>query len=196
MVNIKSELKSSQIVLFSMSSSEYNENIINVIKGLSGNVCYITTNKTLDSLKEIFSKKKVNMKNIVFIDTISKAMMKVPSQSEGVYYVSSPGALTELSLVVKKFLKHDFDYLVFDAVTNLLTYQNGNMCSKFISDLVDKIKKSKTRAVFYAIESAENEAMISKVGTVVDKVVGGKIVKSSVASSKKVKNLKSTKEVK
>ncbi len=194
MVNIKSELKSNQIVLFPMPSNMYNENIISVIKGLSGNVCYITTNKTLDSLKEIFNKKKVNMNNIVFIDTISKAMMKVPNQGESVYYVSSPGALTELSLVVKKFLKHDFDYLVFDAVTNLLTYQNGNMCSKFVADLVDKVKKSKTRAVFYAIESAENEALISKASTVVDKVVGGKVAKLP-PSPKKAKNLKITKGV-
>ncbi|MCK4997568.1 hypothetical protein KAS08_04640 [Candidatus Pacearchaeota archaeon] len=195
MANIKSELKLNHTILFTMPSGEYNKNIVDVARALSGNVCYITTNKTLDSLRENFTKKKVNMKDIIFIDTISKAMMKVPDQSEGVYYVSSPGALTELSLVVKKFLKHEFDYLVFDAVTNLLTYQSVNMCSKFVADLVDKVKKSKTRSVFYAIESAENEAMISKVGTVVDKVIGGKIVKSPVTSLEKVEKLKTKKEL-
>ena len=78
---------------------------------------------------------KINTEKVIFIDTISKTMKKVSDQGEGVYYVSSPGALTELSLVIKKFLTHDFDYLIFDAVTNLSTYQNKNMCTKFLNDL-------------------------------------------------------------
>ena len=183
MVDIKSELESNQTVLFAMSSDEYNEDIVDVAKSLSGNVCYITTNKTFDSLKEGFTKGGVDVTNIVFIDAISKTMKKVPDQGEGVYYVSSPGALTELSLVIKKFLRHDFDYLVFDAVTNLLTYQDKNMCTKFIVDLVDKVKKSKTKAVFYAIESADNEDVVSKVGTIVDKVVKDGAAKPAVSAS-------------
>ncbi|MBS3087068.1 hypothetical protein J4226_00555 [Candidatus Pacearchaeota archaeon] len=194
MVDIKSELKSNQTILFVMSSGEYNENIVSVIKKLSGNICYITTNKTFYSLKEIFLKKKIEIGNIVFIDTISKAMMKIPDQSEDVYYVSSPGALTELSLVIKKFLKHDFDYLVFDAVTNLLTYQDNNMCNKFLADLVDKVKRSKTRAIFYAVESSNNEDLIAKVGTVVDKVIRGKFSKSFVLSNEKIEKIKINKE--
>ena len=177
-MDIKKELASNQTVLLVMPSEEYNNKIIEVVKQLSGNICYITANKTYDALKETFAKNKVNMKNIVFIDSISKTIKKVPDQGEGVYYVSSPGSLTELSLVIKKFLGHDFDYLVFDAVTNLSIYQNKNICSKFLTDLVDKIKKSKTKAVFYAIKSAENEDLISKVATIVDSVVGAKVEKS------------------
>jgi poly-D-alanine transfer protein DltD len=170
-MDIKKELASNQTVLLSMPSVEYKKEMIAVIKKLSGNICYITANKTFDALKETFKKNKVNVEKVVFIDTISKTMKKVPDQADGVYYVSSPGSLTELSLVVKKFLKHEFDYLVFDAITNLATYQSENMSTKFLVDLVDKIKKTKTNAVFYAIESVENEDIIAKVSTVVDSVV-------------------------
>ena len=111
--------------------------IVDVMKQLSGNICYITVNKTYDSLKETLQKGKVNVENVIFIDTISKTMKKVEDQDKGVYYVSSPGALTELSLVIKKFLGHDFDYLVFDAVTNLSTYQDKKMCAKFLVDLIE-----------------------------------------------------------
>lgn len=169
-MDIKTELASNQTVLLVMSGADYNTEIVRVMSQLSGNICYITANKTYDALKETLEKNKISTENIIFIDTISKTLKKVSDQEE-VFYVSSPGALTELSLVVKKFLKHDFDYLIFDAISNLSTYQNKNICTKFLRDLVDSVKKTKTKSVFYVIESAENEAIISKMSAIVDKVV-------------------------
>jgi len=183
MVDIKKELGSSQTVMLVMPGTEYNETVVDTMKQLSGNICYVTANKTFDSLKELFVKNKVDVANVVFIDAISKSLKKVPDQGEGVYYVSSPGALTELALVVDKFLKHEFDYLVFDSVTNLVTYQKVDMCAKFLTSLVEKTKKTKTKAVFYAIGSVKKDPIIDKVAMYVDKVVesGGKVeVKSGV----------------
>ena len=61
------------------------------------------------------------------------------------------------------------------------------MCTKFLVDLVDKVKKSKTKAVFYAIESADNEGVVSKVGTIVDKVVKDGAAKPAVVSKTMIK---------
>jgi len=176
-MDVKKELASNQTVLLVMPCVEYNGVIVDVIKQLSGNICYVTANKTYDALKESFHKNKVNIEKIVFIDTISKTMKKVPDQAESVYYVSSPGALTELSLAVEKFLRHDFDYLIFDSITNLAIYQNKNICAKFITDLVNKVKKTKTKAVFYAVDSEEQRGVIDHAGQIVDSVVGAKIEK-------------------
>jgi len=176
-MDVKKELASNQTVLLVMPSVEYNGVIVDVIKQLSGNICYVTANKTYDALKESFQKNKVNIEKIVFIDTISKTMKKVPDQAESVYYVSSPGALTELSLAVEKFLRHDFDYLIFDSITNLAIYQNKNICAKFITDLVNKVKKTKTKAVFYAVDSEEQRGVIDHAGQIVDSVVGAEMEK-------------------
>jgi len=170
-MDIETELDSNQTVLLVMSSAEYNEVIVDVASKLSGSVCYVTVNKTYDALKEIFEKKKVDIKDIVFIDTISKTMKKVPDQGENVYYVSSPGALTEISLVIEKFLRHDFDYLVFDSITNLAVYQDKKICAKFLSDLVNKVKKTKTKSIFYALDSVEQAWVVDHTGALVDKVV-------------------------
>jgi len=180
-MDIKKELASNQTVLLVMPSAEYNSEMVDVAKQLSGNICYVTANKTYDALKETFEKAKVNAEKIVFIDSISKTMKKVPDQGDGVYYVASPGALTELSLVIKKFLKHEFDYLVFDSITNLSVYQDKKMCAKFFTDLIDKVKKTKTKAVFYAIDSAEQRWVVDHVGPMVDSVVGAKVEKSAEA---------------
>lgn len=171
-MDIKKELSANQTILLIMSSTEYNEEIVNVVKKLDGkNIAYITLNKTRDSLVELFKKNKVKTENIVFVDAISKTIKNVPDQSEGVYYVSSPGALTELSLVVSKFIRHEFDYLIFDSLTNLLVYESKAPVAKFVSSLVNKIKDSKTKAIFYALSVKEQEALIKESGMFVDKVI-------------------------
>lgn len=171
-MDIKKELSSSQTILLIMSSTDYNRQIINILKKLNGkNIAYVTLNKTYDSLIEMFKKNKIKTENIVFVDAISKTIKSTPEQSEGVYYVSSPGALTELSLAISKFIRHDFDYLIFDSLTNLLVYESKAPVGKFVSSLVNKIKESKTRAIFYALSVKEQEALIKESGMFVDKVI-------------------------
>jgi len=181
MVDVKKELASNQTVLLLMPSVEYNDVAVEVMKKIGkGNVCYVTLNKTYAGLRETFKKKKVDIDNVIFIDAISKSLKKAPDQGEQVYYVSNPGALTELSLTISKFLRHDFDYLVFDSLTNLLIYQKKAPCAKFISGLINKIKSGKTKAVFYALDIKEQGELIEQAGGFVDKVVNtsGKKVKS------------------
>ncbi len=174
-MNIKNELSKNQNVLLVMTGAEYNSSILNVMKSLSGkNVCYVTINKTFDSLREIFKKKKINTKNVVFVDAISKSIKNVPDQSDQVYYISSPGALTELSLVISKFLKHEFDYIVFDSITNLSIYNKPQLCTSFLSNLMNKIKGVKTKSVFYAIASSGGNALIDNISPLFDKIVGSK----------------------
>lgn len=133
-------------------------------------MCYITANKTFDSLRESFKKNKVKMNNFVFIDIISKSIKKV-SDEDNVYYVSSPGALTELSLVIQKFLKYDFNYLIFDSVTNLETYQKKEIVLKFIIDLINKIRKTNTKSVLYVLDTAEDSWLVNHISSSVDKVL-------------------------
>jgi archaellum biogenesis ATPase FlaH len=171
-MDIKKELSQNQTILLIMSSSDYNNKIIEVLKKINGkNIAYVTLNKTRDSLVELFKKNKIKTESIVFVDAISKTIKNVPDQSDAVYYVSSPGALTELSLVISKFIRHDFDYLIFDSLTNLLVYESKAPVGKFVSSLVNKIKESKTRAIFYALSVKEQEALIKESGMFVDKVI-------------------------
>lgn len=170
-MDIKKELSANQTVLLIMSGLEYNKEIVSVMKKLKGNVCYVTTNKTSDSLRELFKKNKVDTKSVVFIDAITKTIRGVPDQGEGVYYISSPGALTELSLAIEKFLRHDFDYLVFDSITNLSVYQDKNQCTRFVLSLINKIKQVKTKSVLYALSVKEQEEIIKESGSMVDKVI-------------------------
>lgn len=171
-IDLLKGMDENKIVLFIMPSVDYNKDITEIMKKISGkNTCYVTLNKTFDSLKELFEKSKINTKRIVFIDAISKTIKKAPAQTENCYFVSSPGALTELSITIDKFLKNNFDYLVFDSLTNLLIYEKKAPVAKFVSSLVNKIREGKTKAIFYALSVKEQQALIEEAGMFVDKVI-------------------------
>jgi len=171
-MDLSKELAKNQTILLLMPGTEYNHIIVDNMKKLKGkNVCYVTLNKTSDSLRELFKKSKIKLDNIVFVDAISKTIKNVPDQGEGVYYVSSPGAMTELALTIDKFLRHGFDYIIFDSLTNLMVYESKAPVSKFVASLVNKIKSGKTRAVFYALSVKEQNVLIQESGMFVDKVL-------------------------
>ena len=177
-MDIKKELVSNKTVLFIMPGEEYNEIIVDILKQLSGkSVCYVTLNKTYSSLQELFKKKKINTNNIVFIDAISKTIKNTPAQTKGCYFCSYPGALTEISLTISKFLKHNFEYLIFDSLTNLLIYQQEGPVAQFLSNLANKIRDSNTKAVFYVLSVKAQDELIKETEMFVDKVVELKEVK-------------------
>lgn len=171
-INIEKALKTNQTVLLIVPNLEYHHLELNIAKKLSKkNVCYVTLSKTCDALKEIFKKHKINVKNIVFIDAISKSLKMKPSQSKGCYYVSSPGALTELSLTINRFLRHKFDYIIFDSLSNLVTYQKKTVVAKFLLSIINKIKATDTKAVFYAFDIAEQEDLLTECSSCVDNII-------------------------
>ena len=172
-MNIEKEFSGNQTLLLLVSSENYNKMMIDVVKKLSKkhSVAYVTLNKTYDSLNETFKKKGISLDNIVFIDAISKTFKKTPGQTKACYFCLSPGTLTEISLVISKFMKHNFDYIVFDSLNNMLIYQKKAPVSKFVSSLVNKIKISNSKAVFYALSEKSNDPLIKQSGMFVDKVV-------------------------
>ena len=88
-----------------------------------------------------------------------------------VHYQLSPEALTEISIAVDKMLEHNFKFLIFDSLTNLIIYTEREPIAKFIASLVNKIKTSNTRAIFYAVRIKEQEELINEAGMFVDKVI-------------------------
>ncbi len=171
-MDILKELEKNQTVLLLMPSDKYNTLSVDIIQRMAkGSVCYITLNKTKDALEETFKKKKIKTENIIYVDAISKTIKSAPDQGNQVYYISSPGALTEMSLVISKFLGHNFNYLVFDSLTNMLVYEKKAPVAKFVQSLVNKVKSSKTKAVFYAMNIEEQKSLIQECGMFVDKVI-------------------------
>ncbi len=160
------------IVLAIVESGSYNEKCVQAASALSGKaVCYVTLSKTHDALRESFTKGGVDTKNFVFIDAISQTIRKAPSQEDGCYFASSPGALTEISMLVSKCLRHKFEYLVFDSISGLAIYQRNAPVARFISNIINQSRENNAKALFYVADSAQGQELAKECGVMVDKVV-------------------------
>jgi len=144
-INLKKEFLNNQMILLFMSKKDSPEILIDITKQLSGkNICYVTLDKTFDSLKEFFKKNKINIGNIVFIDAISNVIQNPPDQTANCYFLDSPHSLQELSLKINKFLRHKFDYLIFDSFAKY--YFISVTASSFLA--VPQLRESE-RAILY-----------------------------------------------
>jgi KaiC/GvpD/RAD55 family RecA-like ATPase len=170
-MDIEKKLNKKDILLVKVSSDEYNDTVLEAVEKLSNKkLCYVTLNKTYKSLEEKFGDSKANMDNIYFIDAISGTIKKT-SNKEHVYFAPSPNSLTKISLAITKFLERDFDYLIFDSITNLLTYHDKSSSERFINSIINKIKDSGTKAIFYALQTQEQKDLINKCSTFVDETI-------------------------
>jgi len=171
-MELAKELKENQVVLLLVEGLEYNDLSLKVARELFGKkVCYVTLNKTCPSILETFSKAKIKSDNVKFVDAISKTITGKAKDTDSCLYLSSPGALTELSIAISEFIKKGYDYIIFDSLTNLLIYQGKGPVAKFVANLITKIKASKTRAVFYALKVDQHQELIQEASMFVDKVV-------------------------
>src|SRR5574341_76353 len=148
---------------------KYNSAILDVAKqAAKEKVIYITMNKTYGSLKEQFTKKRINLNNIKFIDVITKHIKDVKNTKDCTY-VSCPEALTELSIIISKHLEYPFDYLILDSITNLLIYADVSTVKNFVKDLTVKIGESGCKGVIFAVPLKEHMELIRIIKTFVDK---------------------------
>jgi KaiC/GvpD/RAD55 family RecA-like ATPase len=171
-MELTKELKDNQVILLLVEGSEYNDFSLKVARELFGKkVCYITLNKTCPAIIETFSKSKIKLDNVRFIDAISKTITGKVKDTDSCVYISSPGALTELSMAITEFIKKGYDYIIFDSLTNLLIYQGKGPVAKFVANLITKIKASKTKAVFYALKVDQHQELIQEASMFVDKVI-------------------------
>jgi archaellum biogenesis ATPase FlaH len=167
------DLFNTQSTLILIPSDRYNELIATVPQLISGSkICYVTLNKTYNALIDLFSNEpNIDLKNFIFIDGITKSIGKVDNKNN-CYFVSSPQALTELSIVASEFLKYQFDYIIIDSLTTLLIYQKSEEpVIKFLSNIVHKIKESGSRGIFYALNIEEHNLMIQESSMITDKLI-------------------------
>jgi hypothetical protein len=190
-INPEADFFRYQSTLVLIPSIKYNEIIIQVPKQLAEkSICYVTLNKTYNALVEIFCREKINLENIVFIDAITRSISRVEN-SKNCYYVSSPQALTELSIAITELLKQNVDYLIFDSLTTLLLYQRAvEPVIQFISNTVNKIKKYGGKGVFYVLNIHDHQLLIEESFMIMDKIIDSKYIGSQETTSDILRVLK------
>lgn len=171
-MEIEKEFLSNEKILLVVSGGEYYNEILDNMKQLSGkSVCYVTLNKTYRALREDFEKNNIDTKDMIIIDAISKTVKPKQELEKNNYFVSSPGALTELAIAIRKFLDYGFDYLIFDSLNSLLVYRDASIVKRWVSSIMGNVKESNTRAIFYTLNLMDQQDLIKETSAFADKVV-------------------------
>ena len=183
MVDLKKELGSSQVILSILSNEYYNESLIKIMKQLeNGKICYVTLNKTSESLIRSFKSNRISTKNIFFIDAVTKSVGPNKALDNSIL-ISSPYALTELGIAISEILKTKaFGIIIFDSLSTLSIYQkdNKNVTAKFTSQIINKIRSNDNKGVFTCLEDDAGSELIKESSMFVDKVVRMSEIKGEV----------------
>jgi archaellum biogenesis ATPase FlaH len=170
-IDFSSLLLSSDSLLVKVPSELYNKSISYIPQLLKDHsICYVTLNKTYNSLKQRFSKEGFPLDHLVFIDAITRSMEQAEN-TDDCYFVSSPQSLTELSIVISEFLNQNIDYIIIDSLTTLLIYQkNVDPVVKFVTKLVNTAKKQNSHVIFLVLDTNEHKLLIEESSMVMDAV--------------------------
>src|SRR3989344_8257585 len=95
------DLAVNQVIVMVVSKTGYEtgiEHATSLVSKKYGEICYISLNKPYTTLGEIFSRKGIDVKKIIFIDCVTGRAAK--ENGYNVITVSSPKALTQLSIAI------------------------------------------------------------------------------------------------
>ena len=153
---LKMVLKPEEKVLLVMSSSQkYSETAISITKMLSKSSCgvYVSVNKPFETLKESFSRNKININSIFFIDMVTKT--KDARKDSNCLYLGNPGDLTSVSIAIDQVLSSmkGEKFVIFDTINTLLNYNNESMVIRFMHSLIGKIRSENARGVLISVGS-------------------------------------------
>ncbi|MBU0460572.1 MAG: hypothetical protein KKH52_04690 [Nanoarchaeota archaeon] len=172
-MNLEQELCKNEILLSVFSQDYYNASLLGVVKELKHKkICYVTLNKTSAGLEKYFHFHQVNTNNLFFIDAVSKSVTNSPHQ-DNVLLISSPAALTELSIAITEALKLGvFDLVLFDSLSTLNIYSlKGRATEKFTYQLINKIKSKQKQGIFTCLEGDLETSLVKNSFMYVDKVL-------------------------
>ncbi|MDA1196923.1 MAG: hypothetical protein O2779_03095 [Nanoarchaeota archaeon] len=152
-MKIKRVLEQNDTVLQVVSKFKYRDSLCTLMKGLNGKkVCYISLNKPASNVREGLNNKNISTANTFFIDAVS-ASLGHNLEIDNVMYVSSPSALTELSIAIISALNgNNFDAFVFDSLSTLDIYNLGSESERFTRKIINSINAKHSKGVFICLE--------------------------------------------
>jgi len=173
-MKVESDIKESlekEVVLFVSPPDKYKdffEKIVAIYLKSKNKLCIVSLNKSYVNIFEDLKKKNINPNNILFIDCVSKEKGGV-EEKDNVFYVSSPKAFTELSILIKETLKAGVDDVVFDSLSTLLISRDSGIVIKFVRDLINFAKNNKKRVFFTLLKDDLENKAVKEVQMLMDK---------------------------
>jgi hypothetical protein len=172
MVEKNSTSKKGKVILLLIPSNKYSPLICKYLKKMKvSSAGYITVNKGYDVVQDLLKRSRIDTKHFFFIDCVTKTITQ-PQKASNCFFVSSPLALTEISLAVKNLTRNKPQALVIDSLSNLLVYHLPKNLASFVYDLIDKVRQNtNTFLVMSMAKEDKGSEFFKMIGLKVDKVL-------------------------
>ncbi len=160
-MNIKKSVKENKVIIVVFPTEGHAKSFRSFMKKIKNNrVCIVTVNKGYHVVREECEKSKVATKKFCFIDCVTKTVTK-PINHPGCYYVSSPSALTELSLAVTKCMK--ITQIIFlDSFGTFSAYHSPKTLTRFVHSLTNKVRNQGDAVLIIGIAQKDKEGPLFK----------------------------------
>jgi KaiC/GvpD/RAD55 family RecA-like ATPase len=170
----KGAIKENDIILLLVPNDRYSEKINDVAEisaKLSEKVCYVSVNKPYTTLVKNFEKIKIDTSKFYFIDCVTKSA--AGSEAGGrIVCVSSPKALTEMNIAMKKVLEANKPGItVFDSLSTLLVYEEASVVTRFVHSIISVFRSLGSKGVLISLKDDVKTELVKDLSMFVDKVV-------------------------
>ncbi|MCX6814351.1 MAG: hypothetical protein NTY20_01735 [Candidatus Aenigmarchaeota archaeon] len=160
------------ITIFLFSEKDYARKMENIMLSTSSafsRICYVSLNKPYSVISESLKKQGIDTKKFFFIDCTENHADEKAGQ---VVNVSSPKALTEMSITIGKVLElGKIEAMVFDSLSTLLVYEDPSTVVKFTHSLISSLRGKKVSGVLVCLEGGKGTGLIKDISMFADRVV-------------------------
>lgn len=172
--DVEKAIKENDIILFLLQNEKYSEEIrdlARITSKLSKKVCYVSVNKPYATLLKDFEKNKIDPEKFYFIDCVTRGV-RGTEPSENVIYLSSPKALTEISIAMKKVLESGKTKItIFDSLSTLLIYGEASVVVRFAHSIISAFRTLGSKGALVSLKDDVKSELIKDLSMFVDKVV-------------------------
>lgn len=166
-------LKENEVTLVLIPNEAYSEGIIGIAKmasSLNRKLCYVALNKPYKTLLREFRKGGVDAGKFFFIDCVTKNVKE--EESEQVVYVSSPKALTEINIVMKKVLgMGKIESTILDSLSTLLVYEGSANVIRFAHSIISMFRSIGSKGILISLKEDMKSELIKDLNMFVDDTI-------------------------
>ena len=172
-VDITDTIRKNQIIVFVVSPKGFSKQLQNITKSLAGQkkgICYVSLNKPFTSIKTGLEKMKIDASNLYFIDAVSSKVSSVEPDKKTIF-VSSPQALTEISIAINKGIGlWKADAVLFDSLSTLLVYEGASSVIRFVHSVTNSLRVKGLTCVFTILKPDLKDELAKDIGMFADSI--------------------------
>lgn len=122
-------------------------------------------------LNQSLARAKIDTAKFFFVDVMTSTTHKL-EKSPNTMFISSPGDLTELGLMLSELLRsRAFPVMIFDNVSAMLVYQEHDAVVQFLHNLITKCRVANVRLAFIMSQEEGSIQLLKDLQMFMDDVI-------------------------